>query len=117
MAENKPTIKELEAQIEALVDQVSDLRKTSDQNYSSGREWKQRADEAEREVRDLKDELHAMTIEKARLEGYIDRTRQFDPKPEPVMVPLGSDRIEHSFDHDMLGYGSTGDRKAPWYRR
>lgn len=62
----------------------------------------------------LRDQLHEMSVEKARLEGYIDRARESDPLPAPEMIPVPP--MQRVYD----GYGAmgaTGERPAPWYRR
>jgi hypothetical protein len=76
----------------------------------------------EKEVGTLREEIHGMTVEKARLEGYIDRAHESEPRPAPVMVtvPLETLRGDRSSKSDMdymlRSYGSK-DRPLPWYKR
>jgi hypothetical protein len=92
------------------------------ENRDIGERWKKRATELEIEVGQLREELHGITVEKARLEGYIDRARQFDTEPEPVMVTVPEDMIRQPRNvsgrdfESMVSYGSK-DRPQPWYKR
>lgn len=76
------------------------------------------------EIDKLKDELHRMTIENARLEGYRDRVLEFDPVTErqaysdehrdrrsPVNTFIEGADAQRMFG----GVGARG--LAPWYRR
>lgn len=113
-----------------LAETTSDLeavRKRANEEYDKARGWKKRADELETEVGQLRDDLHAITVEKARLEGYIDRAREFDQPapqepeamvtvPESMIRPPRNQRRE-LFPDELTDYGSNKNRPAPWYKR
>lgn len=108
-------IDEITAERDSLKSRVEDLRASRDENYAAGKKWKSNAEALEKQRDELVEDLHRITVEKARLEGYIDRVREFDPQPEPVMVPQRPDRHVNRLD----GYGYSGMERgpAPWYLR
>lgn len=80
----------------------------------------------DREIDRLKDELHAMELERSRLEGYRDRVQQFDPITERQAF-FGVDRDmgrEHRLDDFSKLAGMAAHRNGasievppPYYRR
>lgn len=84
--------------------------------------WKKKAEGLETEVGNLREELHGITVDKARLEGYIDRARQFDPQPETKLVTVPEEMVRH-FRTDGYGngvadfYASQKNGPQPWYKR
>lgn len=136
---------ELRAVIAQQHEQLSEVREASDQHRKDlnttrvqlGEKLKQ-LDLANTEISSLKDELHRMTIENARLEGYRDRVLEFDPVTErqeyrdqtgatinhdqhfgtPPDRVLRRSQGAHGLDRvydfsDRVG----GERPRPWYRR
>lgn len=135
MATKKPSLEEQNANLEEgnallsqrvkkLEDDLEVERTTRRENYDAGQKWKKRATELETEVGQLREELHGITVDKARLEGYIDRARQFDPEPEIKLVTVPEHMIRApkmyggAADFEVLtNYGSRADRPQPWYKR
>lgn len=133
MTAKKPTTDERIENMQTVVDgykkqlaetsaDMERYRKERTEAITNGREWKERAEMLEKEVGTLRDEIHGMTVEKARLEGYIDRAHESEPRPEPVMVtvPLetlrGDRNSKSDMDYMLRSYGSK-DRPLPWYKR
>ncbi len=128
-------IEQLKAELTATQSVLADARTRRDQLLEErnqaqtvATQRKTRITELESEVGLLREELHAITVDKARLEGYIDRAREFDqPAPaEPdtmVTVPMSVLRppmIVRNGSRDfeiMDNYGSSKNRPAPWYKR
>lgn len=109
------SIEELKAELERVRSQRDRYLAERDANYENGKKWKSNAEALESQRNGVMDELHRVEIDKARLEGYIDRVREFDPQPEPIMVP------QHVGRHQPIGlvdeYLHSDRRPAPWYRR
>jgi hypothetical protein len=82
MTEKKPTIAGLQAHVNEL---IATLRGEGEVNATLRQQKSnlEKSIEIERdENRNLRDELHRLTIENARLEGYRDRVIEFDPVTE-----------------------------------
>lgn len=108
----KEAVKQLETRVTQLGGELDTVR-------VENRRLSDRLSASHNENARLRDELHNMTIDKARLEGYIDRARQFDPPPEHVMVPQAREMLGRDFQspvHSLRSYGSDGGN-FPWYRR
>jgi regulator of replication initiation timing len=126
MSEKKPTIAGLLARVEELVEKNNAMHI----DLSAARGGKQIAEKnlaaANGEISYLKDELHRLTIENARLNGYQDRVHEFDPVTERQQH---ADRQHPQRDgevpHHLFNMADTAARyrgggelpSAPWYRR
>lgn len=84
-------------------------------------ERKQRIGNLEAEVSKMRDELHGLTVEKSRLEGYIDRAREFDPPAETKMVTVPEEMVRaprlNGGGDEIDRYGSIASGMTPWYKR
>jgi chromosome segregation ATPase len=109
-------IDELNAEITSLHKRIEELREERNAATAAGHKWKDEAKRLQSVTEGLMDTLNGMTVEKARLEGYIDRVREFDPQPEPVMVPQVLNNPSRRLD-DSYGYTPYSKGQEPWYRR
>lgn len=104
-----------EEKIAALTSEVNTLRNgyrdVSNQHARASRDL----EHANSEIVHLKDELHRMTVESARLEGYISRTREFDPPETKAQEPKPRDYWAGNDEAQIMG--AYGREQAPWYRR
>ncbi len=71
--------------IAGLEAELATVRATCDSNYQNGREWRQKADEAEKALKesrshfaDLKERLATAESETSRLRGYLARVHEDD---------------------------------------
>lgn len=103
-------------QADYLEHQLALANGSREESVREANKWRKETEALQKEVDSLKDSLHDLTIQKARLEGYIDRAREADPKPEPVMVPMQDQYRGHRMDFNDI-YGSQNERETPWYRR
>ncbi len=128
MATKKPSLEEQNANLEEgnallsqkLAETTADLerqRTSVRENYDAGQKWKKRANDLETEVGNLREELHGITVEKSRLEGYIDRAREADPAPEIKMVTVPETMLRQPKRGDLGGWAVAKDAPQPWYKR
>lgn len=102
-----------EAEIK-LQEMLAEANKRADENYQTGRKWVKENEALQAENSALRIDLHNLTVEKARLEGYIDRTREFDPPEEPqLVVPPRNRRAPNRSIADEL----YEPRRKAWYLR
>lgn len=117
------TTSELIAEIEQLKETLQDRHKRCLDAEEQWRIHSNRSEKAESEIAGLKDELHRLTIENARLEGYQNRVREFDPVTEAKLYQDRQhdrrDQVEHYRGDGMAAWGGRPgrDAPAPWYRR
>src|ERR1700749_3198264 len=113
MATKKPTAEEQIASMETvlagyksqLAETTKDLeteRTTRRENRDIAEKWRKRAGELESEVGALREELHGLTVEKARLKDNMDRPREPAPPQEVRLVTVPEEMVRH-FRKD--GYG------------
>jgi chromosome segregation ATPase len=65
----------------------------------------------------LRDTMHELTIQKSRLEGQLERVRQFDPVTDQQAHQEGLINVRmprHYVDGEAL---TSTSRSQPWYRR
>jgi chromosome segregation ATPase len=102
------------AEMKALreeLDREHERRVTAESNAAN---YKRKFEASNQENDMLRETIHGTEIAKARLEGYIDRARESDPKPEPVMVPLDQHPGLHR-NGDFYGSAMTAI-ETPWYK-
>lgn len=115
MSTESETVANQTAEMKALreeLDREHERRVTAE---SSASNYKRKFEASDQENNFLREQLHESEITKARLEGYIDRARESDPVPEPVMVPLDKHPAFHR-SGDMYGSAMTAG-ETPWYKR
>jgi hypothetical protein len=78
--EPKPTYEELEAELAIAKEANTRLRKTSDDNYTNGREWKAQAEALTKQLDNAVANMTSAMSEAAELRGYIRRVNELDPK-------------------------------------
>lgn len=94
---------------------------------SHGANAERLANERKAEIADLRDMVHALELERARMAGYLARIGE-DEQPDPVVQPFprtrqysntgGGDRISAAFEPINLTRAYQGsDAPLPWYRR
>lgn len=123
---NGPTRAELQEAIDGLSGELDEARKAVLSESMRASALDKKWGDALLEIDKLKDELHAMTIENARLEGYRDRVLEFDPVTERQQY---TDETGNRFSRtEFLGTpprtarrftdGYQADRPtSSWYRR
>lgn len=105
------------AEMNALREELERERERRRTAEANAAELKRKFEFTDQQNDQLREELNQMTIAKARLEGYIDRARESDPKPEPVMVPLNEHPAYAGRNYEVDMYGSAMTAKeTPWYR-
>lgn len=79
------------------------------------------------ENNNLRDQLHHLTVENARHEGYLDRVFEFDPvsdkrvyqdQKNPIFVqpPDEMHRVQDGYAANFTQSIAVGERRMPWYR-
>lgn len=116
MTEKTSTRAELLQRIELLEAQYRDSHDAFSRLTLRYEEQTKELAGAKQEVRQLKDELHALTIERARLEGYRDRVHEFDPVTERTQYADERHPRRH-VDFAGEAFGRTEKASPPWYRR
>lgn len=113
----------LDAEIDALKNELANVRETSRSNLKNGEQWKKLAEEREALNNQLLDDLHGMTVELAEQRGYIRRVEMYDPlsereltdRAERPMVPV--DNRNHRDGYAMEAAMRDPRSTTPWFRR
>jgi hypothetical protein len=106
--------------IAQLETELADVRKTSDDNYASARDWRAKAQSSEKALEeawshfaDLKKKLYDAEMQNARNAGYLQRVSEDDAVADPLVEidgPNGKRMVSKRYpSQTMVAYDATQD--------